>query len=229
MRISIVISSALILLVPIRAQESAEQNQASNANAQASRPDVPQNQAIDFAGFVNLTHSLQRTRESRRVSIETFNEMAKDPKTIILDTRSKRAFDLVHVEAAMHLNFSDFSAKKLGEFIPDKKTRILIYCNNNFKPAEQNSGGEAGESKLNQKARTDTNGDGVVDDKDDAVDEQKKITEGVTNKLPRLALNIPTFVNLHGYGYTNVYELADQLELNDGRLRLAKTETTVSR
>lgn len=31
----------------------------------------------------------------------------------------------------------------------------------------------------------------------------------VVTKRVSLALNIPTFVNLHGYGYTNVWELAD--------------------
>lgn len=33
----------------------------------------------------------------------------------------------------------------------------------------------------------------------------------VVTKRIELALNIPTFVNLHGYGYTNVWELADVL------------------
>lgn len=34
------------------------------------------------------------------------------------------------------------------------------------------------------------------------------ITPVVSKRAP-LALNIPTFINLHGYGYTNVWELAD--------------------
>jgi len=33
----------------------------------------------------------------------------------------------------------------------------------------------------------------------------------VVTKAAPLALNIPTFVNLHGYGYRNVWELADTL------------------
>ncbi|KPL68732.1 hypothetical protein SZ64_11885 [Erythrobacter sp. SG61-1L] len=37
----------------------------------------------------------------------------------------------------------------------------------------------------------------------------------VPAKRPPLALNIPTFINLHGYGYTNVWELADLLETAD--------------
>ena len=35
----------------------------------------------------------------------------------------------------------------------------------------------------------------------------------VALKRAPLALNIPTFINLHGYGYTEVWELADQLSI----------------
>lgn len=37
----------------------------------------------------------------------------------------------------------------------------------------------------------------------------------VPTKRAPMALNIPTFINLHGYGYTNVWELADLLETAD--------------
>lgn len=36
----------------------------------------------------------------------------------------------------------------------------------------------------------------------------------VTKRAP-LALNIPTFINLHGYGFTNVWELADEMSIAD--------------
>lgn len=39
----------------------------------------------------------------------------------------------------------------------------------------------------------------------------------MTKRLP-LALNIPTFINLHGYGYTNVWELADVLSIAEPRV-----------
>ncbi|MCH2458294.1 MAG: rhodanese-like domain-containing protein, partial [Henriciella sp.] len=34
-------------------------------------------------------------------------------------------------------------------------------------------------------------------------------------KRAPLALNIPTFINLHGYGYTNVYELGELVSTSD--------------
>lgn len=46
--------------------------------------------------------------------------------------------------------------------------------------------------------------------------------EGDTANFPTksvsLALNIPTFINLYGYGYKNVYELSSLLQANDARL-----------
>ena len=33
-----------------------------------------------------------------------------------------------------------------------------------------------------------------------------------------LALNIPTYINLYGYGYRNVYELHELVKVNDPRI-----------
>ena len=47
-------------------------------------------------------------------------------------------------------------------------------------------------------------------------------TDPVVTKMPSLALNIQTFINLRGYGYGNVYELADAVDFNDPRVRWVK-------
>ncbi len=39
----------------------------------------------------------------------------------------------------------------------------------------------------------------------------------VTKRAP-LALNIPTFINLYGYGYRNIYELNDVVDMDDPRV-----------
>ena len=41
----------------------------------------------------------------------------------------------------------------------------------------------------------------------------------VIRKAVSLALNIQTMINLHGYGYANVYELADAVDLTDPAVR----------
>jgi len=123
--------------------------------------------AIDYPGFTKLTSEAEEHRKTHIVSMEEFNKMSKERGVIILDTRSKAAYDMKHVKGAVHLNFSDFTEGKLAKVIPSKNTKVLIYCNNNI-------------------------------DKDEYYFARKSMP---------LALNIPTFINLYGYGYKNVYEL----------------------
>ncbi len=125
------------------------------------------NPLIDYKGFNQLTQEVQEFRNQRKVQLKDFAEMAKDENTIVLDTRSRSAYEKKHFKGAVHLNFSDFTKEKLAKVIPSKDTRVLIYCNNNFM--------------------------------DDPVN--------FAAKAPALALNIPTFINLYGYGYKNLYEL----------------------
>lgn len=40
-------------------------------------------------------------------------------------------------------------------------------------------------------------------------------------KIAPMALNIPTYINLHGYGYQNIYELGDVVELPTEELEMA--------
>ena len=44
----------------------------------------------------------------------------------------------------------------------------------------------------------------------------------VATKAVGLALNIPTFINLYGYGYKNVYELGVAVDVDDKRLPLVR-------
>ncbi|MBB5352491.1 rhodanese-related sulfurtransferase [Haloferula luteola] len=136
------------------------------------------NERIDYQGFQELVEKVDAVRQKQRVDEEAFLRMAAEEGTVILDTRSKEKFDARHVKGALHLNFSDFSEKSLAELIPDKSTRILIYCNNNFV------------------------GDPYA----------------MFGKLAPLALNIPTFIHLYGYGYERVYELEPDLPLVSTRI-----------
>lgn len=133
----------------------------------ASAQEIEGSAEIDYAGFLELSDEVFELREGRLLSLDDFNAMAGEPDTIILDARSRYAFDMGHIEGAVNLPFSDFTDEKLAEIIPSKDTRVLIYCNNNFS--------------------------------DDA--------EPIPLKRISLALNIPTFINLYGYGYENIYEL----------------------
>ena len=103
--------------------------------AQAERKLV--NPAIDMDGFLRISKEAAEHRQSRRLTEEQFLKLASEPGTIVLDARSKAKFDLLHVKGAVNLSFPDITVESLARLIPDRTTRVLIYCNNNFSDEER--------------------------------------------------------------------------------------------
>ncbi len=101
----------------------------------AQQAAVPPNPEIDIDGYLRSVKSAVIQRESHRVSEEDFLGMSREPGTLILDARSKQKYDELHVKGAVNLSFPDITIDSLKALIPDKGTRILIYCNNNFRNA----------------------------------------------------------------------------------------------
>jgi phage shock protein E len=99
----------------------------------AERPSLA-NPAIDMAGHLRVSAEAARHRRTRRVSEAEFIRMSREPGTVVLDARSREKYEELHVKAAIHLSFPDISVESLKRLVPDKNTRILIYCNNNFSP-----------------------------------------------------------------------------------------------
>lgn len=94
----------------------------------------PPNPQIDYAGFQRLAAEVSPYRETRLISHARFREMARDRRVLILDTRSREAFAEGHIEGAVNLPFTDFTAESLAATIgANHDRRILIYCNNNFR------------------------------------------------------------------------------------------------
>ena len=56
---------------------------------------------------------------------------------MILDAGSKEKYDELHVKGAINLGFPDIAIDTLESAIPERDTRILIYCNNNFVGAQE--------------------------------------------------------------------------------------------
>ena len=146
---------------------------------------------VNFDTYLNLAQEVKSYREKRLIDWKTFQEYAKDKGTVILDARSSEMYKRKHIKGAINLNFSDFTATNLARVFLNKNVRILIYCNNNI-------------------------------DKDEDFPSKIAIPEPIVHKgkskrsntiLPEvtLALNVPTFINLYGYGYENVYELSELL------------------
>ena len=90
------------------------------------------NLMIDYPGFLENAVKVQNLRNQRRISEADFLRLAGEPGTIVLDARSDAKFAMLHVKGAKHLSLPDVTAEELAQIIPDKSTRVLIYCNNNF-------------------------------------------------------------------------------------------------
>ena len=99
--------------------------------------DTIENPAIDMPGYLRAAQEAAQHRRDRRITEDEFIRMSAEPGTIVLDARSREKYDELHVRGAMHLNFSDIAVESLRQLIPDRNTRILIYCNNNFLNAER--------------------------------------------------------------------------------------------
>ena len=97
----------------------------------------PENPAIDMPGFLQISIEASQHRATRLVSEDRFLRMAAEPGTTVLDARSKEMYDRLHVKGATNLAFPDITIDSLAKTIPDKTTRVLIYCNNNFTNAER--------------------------------------------------------------------------------------------
>lgn len=100
------------------------------------RVDIP-NPSIDMREFLRLANKAAVHRESRRLTEEEFIKASGEPGVVILDARSKEKFDELHIAGARNLSFPDFTVESLTRMFPDKGTKILIYCNNNFVGAER--------------------------------------------------------------------------------------------
>lgn len=148
---------------------------------------------VNFDAYEKLVSEVKTHRKERLINLETFNAYSTENDVIILDTRSDSMYNAKHVKGAIHLNFSDFTQANLKKLIPSEKTKILIYCNNNFED-------------------------------DDVFFATKSYQPPIkSGKELTLALNIPTFINLYGYGYKNVYELSELISVFDKRIEFEGT------
>jgi rhodanese-related sulfurtransferase len=98
----------------------------------APKPQATTGGQVDFAGFNNLSQEVYAYRKNRLVTLAQFQQMAREPNTIILDARSAEAYRMGHIEGAINLSLPDFTAQSLAATLKNPNVRILIYCNNNF-------------------------------------------------------------------------------------------------
>jgi hypothetical protein len=154
---------------------------------------------VSFDDFNGLVTEVEPHRAKRLIDLDTFLQMSQEPGIVILDTRSKFRFDRLHVKGAKHLSFSDFTQDNLQKTIPSFETIILIYCNNNFEGNQVDFPSKVAAPRITT---------GTAEARQFASQE----------KPIMMALNIPTYINLYGYGYRNVYELHELVNVTDPRI-----------
>lgn len=186
---------------------------------------------VSFEDYERLMTVVKEHRKSRLVDLNTFNEMSKKENVYILDARSKEMYDRKHVKGAIHLNFADFTQERLDALFPNRNTTILIYCNNNFMKeialdlttiiSDQDFASKVSQPEMLVDASYD-----LVNFEDERQKEEVTPKEVVynPNKPITLALNIPTYLNLYGYGYQNVYELSELISVYDERIEFEGSE-----
>jgi phage shock protein E len=99
---------------------------------QTPNQQVLANPAIDMDGYLRTAIEAAQHRASHRLSEEDFLTMSHQEGVIVLDARGQDKYRMLHIKGAINLNFADIDVASLKRVLPDKKARILIYCNNNF-------------------------------------------------------------------------------------------------
>lgn len=149
--------------------------------------------ACDSVGFMEFAMKAEQHRKNRLLSAQEFARVAKLPDTIVLDARDQEAHKVLRVKGSINLPYTSFSENALSKAIPTKQTRILIYCRNNIQtdPFENDL-----DRLLNQKGPLPFGAPAIA-------------------KAPAAGLNIPTYITLSIYGYTNVWELDPIVDPNN--------------
>lgn len=174
--------------------------------AKVARP----NPNIDFAGHIAVAQDAQKHRETRRLSEADFIKASKEEGVIVLDARSKAMYDLLHIKGAINLSFPDIDVESLKKVLPDKKAKILIYCNNNFTPAP---------GVKNPPEEVTPNGGTPVNAKNGELAKLAMRGKGAV-----VSLNISTYTTLYAYGYTNVYELGPLVDPTTTKIDLVSNQ-----
>lgn len=174
--------------------------------AERSRPPAK----VSYDDFKALVAEVEPHRRERLVDLDTFLKMSQEPGVVVLDTRSAFRFERIHLRGARNLSFPDFTQENLRKVIPSEETRVLIYCNNNFDGNEVDFASKVAlPRQLARPAAANSPQAPAATPSTQFVAQEKPLM---------LALNVPTYVTLYGYGYRNVYELDELVKVSDPRV-----------
>jgi hypothetical protein len=157
---------------------------------------------VSFDDYKTLVAEVESHRRSRLIDLDTFLAMSHEEGVIVLDCRSDFRYERIHVKGVKHLAFTEFTEQNLAAVIPAQTTKILIYCNNNFAGEPVNFASKVAPPRPGQKVTSQF---------------------AAEAKPLMMALNIPTFIALYGYGYHDVFELDELVNVTDPRITFEGT------
>ncbi|XDD45166.1 rhodanese-like domain-containing protein [Leptospira sp. WS39.C2] len=107
------------------------------------------NRLIDYGEFKKIVNRSESERETHRLTEDQFLKMMSEEGVVVLDARSENRYRLLHIKGAVNLPFTEFTKDSLATVIPEPKSKILIYCNNNFEGNEQAFAAKSPAASLN--------------------------------------------------------------------------------
>lgn len=149
----------------------------------------------DSEGFIEFAKQVEEVRKKRLLSEGEFAKAMQKANTIVLDARSDGSYEHLRIKGSKNLPYTSFSEKTLQELIPDRSTRILIYCRNNLLDTAPNSQIKASKDRHPYP--------------DELGDQLNFI------KAPKVALNVPTYITLMVYGYEDIWQLNSVVDPNN--------------
>ncbi|PJZ45606.1 rhodanese-like domain-containing protein [Leptospira brenneri] len=114
-----------------------------------SKPVPIENKLIDYGEFRRIVNRSEGERETHRLTENQFLKLMSEDGVILLDARSENRFKLLHIKGAKNLPFTEFTKESLADLIPEKKSKILIYCNNNFEGNQEAFAAKSPAASLN--------------------------------------------------------------------------------
>ncbi|PKA14203.1 sulfurtransferase [Leptospira meyeri] len=124
-------------------------SESSKKKKQKSKPVPIENKLIDYGEFKRIVNRSEGERETHRLTEDQFLKLMSEEGVVLLDARSENRFHLLHIRGAINLPFTEFTKESLAEIIPEKKSKILIYCNNNFEGNQEAFAAKSPAASLN--------------------------------------------------------------------------------
>jgi Rhodanese-like domain len=95
--------------------------------------EVIPNEMIDYPTFKRVVNEVEAERKSKRLSEHDFLVAMNEPNVVLLDVRNPAAFQELRIRGAVNLPLTNFTVESLERVIPTNDTKVLLYCNNNFR------------------------------------------------------------------------------------------------